>query len=335
MLLDVNNSLICYWFQIKSRRAAPLCHTTHSCQNQLFEKSMRKFLDFAPGIEFYIKIAIACTLLQQLFFYFLGNVEISFLNQILLYWAVGSVSFYGIGILIEKVIKKNDVLKGKLIARVVKVKEQPFPVFTSKSVIFGELKSLIAAFIILYLAPEVHRGNSLMLNVGWFLMRIVIADLCFYISHWLLHRKSFIKIHLKHHEFRDSSSFVAGHKSFLEYIITTLTDLLPIFIFGYDITQLCAWTIIGNIYNLEGHSSLSIFFISSDFHDLHHTGFNGNYGIQDFWDRVFNTLKPTTKQLRPVFPANYLQLGNQHLSSKLQESAQSTTDYVVEEGINK
>ncbi|WP_371417557.1 sterol desaturase family protein [Anabaena sp. UHCC 0187] len=115
------------------------------------------------------------------------------------------------------------------------------------------------------------------------------------------------QIHLKHHEFQDTSSFVAGRKSLMEYIIVTITDVLPIFIFGYDITQLCAWSFIGNIYNLEGHSSLSIFFIPSDFHDLHHTGFTGNYGIHGFWDRIFNTLNPLTKKQGIMFPISFIE----------------------------
>jgi sterol desaturase/sphingolipid hydroxylase (fatty acid hydroxylase superfamily) len=57
-------------------------------------------------------------------------------------------------------------------------------------------------------------------------MRIVVADLLFYIAHRLFHTNKFLqKIHLKHHEFRDTSSFVAGHKSLLEYVIVTLTDI--------------------------------------------------------------------------------------------------------------
>ncbi|MEH2265917.1 sterol desaturase family protein [Nostoc sp.] len=220
---------------------------------------MKKIFNFCFEVEFYLKIAISCTIVQQIFYWLLHNIELNFIAQVLLYWLVGSVSFYSIGLFIEKVIKKNDNLRDKLTARVKKVKKQPFPSFTAKGIITGEIKSLIAALIILYLAPEVNRGNSLLLNFGWFLMRIIAADFCFYVSHSLLHRKFLQKIHLKHHEFTDSPSFVAGHKSFTEYIIVTITDLLPIFIFGYDITQLCAWTIIANAYNLEGHSSLSIF----------------------------------------------------------------------------
>jgi sterol desaturase/sphingolipid hydroxylase (fatty acid hydroxylase superfamily) len=89
---------------------------------------------------------------------------------------------------------------------------------------------------------------------------------------------------------------------------------LPILIFGYDITQLCAWSVIGNAYNLEGHSSLSIFFIPSNFHDLHHTDFNGNYGIHGFWDRVFNTLNPPTKKQGMMFPVSLIEANTIELS---------------------
>jgi sterol desaturase/sphingolipid hydroxylase (fatty acid hydroxylase superfamily) len=268
---------------------------------------MQKLLNFCFEMEFYLKIALSCTIAQQLFFLLLNKLKLNFIIQVLLYWLVGTISFYAIGIFIEKLIKSNDFFHDKLTVRVKKVKKQLFPNFTLKGIITGEIKALITALIIIYLAPEVHRGNSLLLNLGWFLMRIVTADFCFYIAHRLFHTKSFLKIHLKHHEFQDTSSFVAGHKSLIEYIIVTITDVLPIFIFGYDITQLCAWTLIGNIYNLEGHSSLSIFFIPSDFHDLHHTGFNGNYGIHGFWDRVFNTLNPINKKTGIMFPVSSIE----------------------------
>ncbi|MBD2501549.1 sterol desaturase family protein [Anabaena azotica] len=268
---------------------------------------MKKFFDFCFEVEFYIKIAISCTIVQQILYWLLHSIKLNFITQVLLYWLVGSVSFYSVGLFIEKILKQNDTLRDKLTSRVKQVKKQPFPPFTAKGIILGEIKSFIAAFIILYLAPEVVRGNGLLLNIGWFLMRIIAADFCFYISHWLFHRKFLQKIHLQHHEFADSSSFVAGHKSLTEYIIVTVTDLLPIFIFGYDITQLLAWTIIGNAYNLEGHSSLSIFFVPSDFHDLHHSCFKGNYGIQGFWDRVFKTLNPPTKTTGLMFPVASLE----------------------------
>lgn len=263
---------------------------------------MQRVFSFFWESEFYLKVAISCTIFQQIFYWLLHDIKLNFTTEVLLYWLLGSVLFYSIGFAIEKIIKKNTRLKEELNARVKKVKQQPFPAFTAKGIIRGEVKGLIAALIILYLAPETSRGNDLVINFGWFLMRIILADFCFYLAHWLLHRRFLQKIHLKHHEFRDTSSFVAGHKSLLEYIIVIITDLLPIFVLGYDFTQLLAWNAIANIYNLEGHSSLSIFFIGSDFHDLHHTCFQGNYGIQGFWDRIFNTLNPPTKKLGIVFP---------------------------------
>lgn len=257
---------------------------------------MQKLINFLFESEFYLKVALSCVIFQQIFYWFLYNTNLEFIHQVILYWLMSSISFYSIGWLIESWLKNNQELKAKLNVRVKKVKTQIFPRSTVKALVIGELKGLMAALTILYLAPEVHRGNAVLLNLGWFLCRIILADLCFYIAHRLLHQKILQKIHLKHHEFRDTSSFVAGHKSFAEYIVVTLSDLVPIFIFGYDITQLLAWTVIGNAYNLEGHSSLSIFFISSDFHDLHHTCFNKNYGIQGLWDRIFNTLNSPNKK---------------------------------------
>ncbi len=280
---------------------------------------MQKFLNFCSELEFYLKIAISCTIIQQILYLCLSSITINVITQVILYWLIGSLSFYGIGIFIEKIIKGNDSLKERLTVRVKQVKKQPFPSFTVQGIVIGECKAFLSAFIILSLSHEVHRGDSFILNVGWFLMRIVLADFCFYVVHRLFHtNKSLLKIHLKHHEFQDTSSFVAGHKSFLEYIIVTFSDLLPIFIFGYDITQLYAWTLIGNAYNLEGHSSLSIFFIPSDFHDLHHTNFQKNYGIHGFWDRIFNTLNNPIKKEGLMFPITLVEKKIINLSNDIQ-----------------
>lgn len=255
---------------------------------------MRRFFGYLSSLEFFLKVALTCVLVQQLIYLLVGGAQLSFGVQVLLYWFVGSASFYGLGFFIEEILKKNERIRRQLGVRQVKVKPQPYPRFTLKGIVLGELRALVAAVVILTVAPEVHRGNGLVLNCGWFFMNIVVADFLFYVMHRILHRKSLYWIHRKHHEFRDTSAWVAGHKSGFEYVFVTLTDILPILIFGYDITQLYAWTIVGVAYNLEGHSALSLFFISSNFHDLHHTAFQRNYGIQDFWDRVFGTLNPTT-----------------------------------------
>ncbi|MFM7447788.1 MAG: sterol desaturase family protein [Leptolyngbyaceae cyanobacterium] len=269
---------------------------------------MKQLCAFMGELEFYFKVAFFCAIIQQVFYFILQNIELNFIAEVALYWLVGSISFYSIGFLIEKVIKRNAALKVKLTVRVQPIREQVFPTFTAQGILFGEVKAFISAFIVLFLAPEVHRGNNFLLNFAWFLMQIAVADFLFYIAHYSLHKNRFLrKQHLKHHEFQDTSSFVAGHKTLFEYIMVTFCDLLPVFIFGYDITQLCAWTIVGNAYNLEGHSSLSLFFVPSDFHDLHHTSFQGNYGIQGLWDKFFGTLNPSVRRQGILFPVSFLE----------------------------
>ncbi len=272
-----------------------------------FRTQLKKIVDICIEIEFYIKVALGCAILQQVFYRLLHDINLNFISQVLVYWMVGLISFYAIGFLIEKVIKNNEELTAKLNIRIKPVKKQPFPAFTAQDVFLGGLKSLIAALFILYVAPEVDRSNGFLLNFGWFLMRIIAFDFGFYVVHWLFHRKPLLKIHLKHHEFIDTSSFVTGHTTLIEYIIVSvIIESIPILIFGYDITQLCAWVMINTAYSLEGHSSLSIFFISSDFHDLHHTSFKKNYGIQGFWDIIFNTSNPPTNKPGIMFPASLL-----------------------------
>ncbi len=264
-----------------------------------------KFFAFLTEIEFFAKVALSCAVLQQLFYFFLADLKLSFIQEVFIYWAIGSISFYAIGLFIEKIIK-TSLFSSRYCIRVENIKKQPYPPFTFQGILLGEIKSFLSAFIILSLLKEVHRDNHFWMNIGWFFLNIISADFFFYITHRLLHQKRWIKIHLKHHEFRDSSSFVAGHKSLTEYCITSLTELIPVFLFGYDMSQLCAWTVIGNAYNLEGHSSLSLFYIGSDFHDRHHTHFKMNYGIQGFWDKIFKTYILGAKRNTWIFPANYL-----------------------------
>lgn len=84
---------------------------------------MHRIFNILTEFEFYLKIAIACMLFQQVFYVVLGNTQVDYMNQVILYWITGSLSFYGIGLFIERVIKGNDSLKNKLTARVSQVKK--------------------------------------------------------------------------------------------------------------------------------------------------------------------------------------------------------------------
>jgi hypothetical protein len=88
---------------------------------------MKKFFNFCFEIEFYLKVAISCTIVHQGFYLLLHNTKLDFMTQVVSYWLVGSISFYGVGILIETGIKSNEIFRDKLTTRGKKIKTQPFP----------------------------------------------------------------------------------------------------------------------------------------------------------------------------------------------------------------
>ena len=83
----------------------------------------QKLLAIFPDIEFYFKVAIACTLIQQIIAPILGSHPLSFLHQTILLWLTGSLAFYGLGFGIEILIKRNPDLTARLTARTASVKE--------------------------------------------------------------------------------------------------------------------------------------------------------------------------------------------------------------------
>ncbi len=104
---------------------------------------MQKFFNLCFEIEFYLKVAIFCTIFQQLFSWILHETELNFISQVILYWLVGSVSFYGIAIFIEKVIKNNDKLKEQFNVRAKKVKQQLFPSLNIKGLPLEKSRDLL------------------------------------------------------------------------------------------------------------------------------------------------------------------------------------------------
>jgi len=54
--------------------------------------------------------------------------------------------------------------------------------------------------------------------------------------------------------------------------------------------QFAAWILVGVLYNVEGHSTIGLFFQTDGFHVKHHTHFNVNYGTGRYLDYIFGTL---------------------------------------------
>jgi len=61
--------------------------------------------------------------------------------------------------------------------------------------------------------------------------------------------------------------------------------------------------------------------LPSDFHDIHHTCFKGNYGINGFWDRVFNKLNTPRKKRGIMFRVTLIEY---HLNKWLQKNTNQT-----------
>ncbi|MGL4757985.1 MAG: sterol desaturase family protein [Patescibacteria group bacterium] len=132
---------------------------------------------------------------------------------------------------------------------------------------------------------------------------IVISDAWFYFVHRLLHTAKLYKfIHAEHHKSLDTTPFTSNSFHVLESILLTLwiiptVMIMPTSLFSLGITQF-----LGLFNNIKSHLGYELYpkFFASVFpfnilatgtnHNLHHTRYNGNYGLFfRYWDIVFGT----------------------------------------------
>ena len=141
-----------------------------------------------------------------------------------------------------------------------------------------------------------------------FLVLLFVGDAWFYWVHRLLHTPRLYKyVHALHHESLDVNPFTSNSFHFLEAILNTLF-VLPIFLLmPISTTVLGVQQVLGLLNNLKSHLGYELYpgwfariplleqLVTSTHHNLHHTQYNGNYGLFfNFWDRRFGTeLKDT------------------------------------------
>lgn len=135
------------------------------------------------------------------------------------------------------------------------------------------------------------------------ILMLLIHDTYFYWIHRLMHQKVLFKyVHKVHHESIDTTPFSAFSfhtiEAILEYGITPLlVFIMPTHILGLFIFQLLmtSFNVIGHLgYELYPKKWHRIPIIqwktTSVHHNLHHSKFNGNYGLYfTWWDKLFNT----------------------------------------------
>jgi len=100
-------------------------------------------------------------------------------------------------------------------------------------------------------------------NSNYFLGPLGVRVIGILASHYWFHSSpwAYRNIHKKHHSFQYQVGWSAEIKTVKESILVSTTDLLPHLIFPCHLVHMLAWIVVGVIYNIEGHSGYSVFFI--------------------------------------------------------------------------
>jgi len=147
---------------------------------------------------------------------------------------------------------------------------------------------------------------------GWWwiagstVLSLIIQDTYFYWMHRTLHHKALFKYtHLLHHKSTNPSPWTSYSFHFFEAwaqgaVLFIIALVLPIHVVAVTLFTMTSFII--NVYGHLGYEIAPRWFrnsflfrvtVSSTYHNLHHSKFNGNYGLYfRFWDRLMKTENP-------------------------------------------
>lgn len=134
-------------------------------------------------------------------------------------------------------------------------------------------------------------------------LALILHDTYFYWMHRTLHHPSlYKKFHLVHHQSVNPSPWASYSFHAVEAVLEALIVPLTLFLIPINAWGLLAFTMTSFIINVYGHLGYEIapkwvrnsvlfkVFNTSVHHNLHHSKFQGNYGLYfRFWDRVMGT----------------------------------------------
>lgn len=175
--------------------------------------------------------------------------------------------------------------------------------------------STLLVFTIIDVALYVAQSNGytqIYDNVGDFgwayfvfsiVVMILLHDTWFYWTHRLMHHPKLFKyIHKVHHQSTDPSPFAAFSFHPLEAMVEAGAYIIFSFLFPVHLMALLGWQLLQMILNVIGHLGYEIypkgfnthwlykFKTPSTHHNLHHSKFNGNYGLYfTWWDKWCQT----------------------------------------------
>jgi len=136
---------------------------------------------------------------------------------------------------------------------------------------------------------------------GFFII-LLIDDTWFYWAHRLLHHPTIYKyVHRVHHESIDVNPFTSMSFHWIEAALLTLWIIPASFIMPIYAPILGLVQVWGIFDNIKGHLGYEFFpssfnkswlrfMTTSTHHNMHHSKFNGNYGVHfRFWDKLLGT----------------------------------------------
>lgn len=135
------------------------------------------------------------------------------------------------------------------------------------------------------------------------LLMILLHDAWFFFTHRLMHHPKLFKyIHKVHHQSTDPSPFAAFSFHPLEAVVEAGAYIIFSFLFPVHLFALLGWQLIQMTLNVIGHLGYEIYpkgfnthwlfrwKTPSTHHNMHHSNFNGNYGLYfTWWDKFFKT----------------------------------------------
>ena len=157
---------------------------------------------------------------------------------------------------------------------------------------------------------KLYIGNEIgIYEILSILIMILISDTWFYWCHRAMHLPSIYKyVHALHHKSLDVNPFTSTSFHMIESIILTIWVLPLVLIMPLSITALGIVQVIGTFNNIKSHLGYEFFpaffgkippfnfLVNATNHSLHHTQYNGNYGLFfRFWDIVCKTELNTTQ----------------------------------------
>ncbi len=131
-------------------------------------------------------------------------------------------------------------------------------------------------------------------------------EIHFYIVHWLLHRKWWMRnVHFVHHKSKEPTLYSIYSFHWAESFLLGTVIFLPMCLYSFHIFAILSLPLMSVILNLMGHSNhegeskkspehISRFIFR---HSMHHKWSNGNFGFMlPYLDNIFKTKLPKNKQ---------------------------------------